>query len=345
MRSEKLKLKCSVLTPFHIGTGEEIAVYDYIIKDGFLLKVNLNSLFSLLEPEQREKLNTYSERGDFLGTRKFIQDTLKEDSIVKKVVQYQIPVTENVEKNYHENFTSMENQLLVRLHTRHSLNGNPVIPGSSVKGAIRTAVLDDLAKNAEKLSGRIQEVEGILLDANRRNRKGEYKFQVTADPFKYLKVPDIALSNGSSYICSVKNVIKTAEGQFKANEMQMIHEVLNSQIAGKDLTFEAVLDMGMMQVQNKKTLHPDDIINACRRFYHNILVDYEMDYYEGSPWEDIIFQIRDMVRNEAQFLLRVGRFSGLESITIGRLREPKRAKSRNLAEEKYPMGWIRCEVI
>jgi len=43
-------------------------------------------------------------------------------------------------------------------------------------------------------------------------------------------------------------------------------------------------------------------------------------------------------------IIRVGRFSGISAVTINNFRI-KEAKTRNLFEGKYPMGWVKIKFI
>lgn len=71
-----------------------------------------------------------------------------------------------------------------------------------------------------------------------------------------------------------------------------------------------------------------------------------MDFFQGSKIMDQIHRVYNHVNfQDGEFLLRVGRFSGKMSITLDNHRSGNEPKSRNLAEGKYPMGWIKCKWI
>jgi len=70
-----------------------------------------------------------------------------------------------------------------------------------------------------------------------------------------------------------------------------------------------------------------------------------MVFFEGTEVYDQLLQIKEGLKDEKEFLLRVGRFSGRDSITFDHRAKPDSPKTRNLADGKYPMGWIKCKIL
>jgi len=74
------------------------------------------------------------------------------------------------------------------------------------------------------------------------------------------------------------------------------------------------------------------------KFYKNSIISNSSEALLNEEIED------------NSFLIRVGRFSGVESVTLDNYRNPRPpgkgiwGKSRNLAQMKYPMGWIKVKV-
>ena len=74
-------------------------------------------------------------------------------------------------------------------------------------------------------------------------------------------------------------------------------------------------------------------------------------FYKNSEVEKYSKQLLSTILDNDSFLVRVGRFSGVESVTLDNYRNPKPpgnkttwGTSRNLAESKYPMGWIKVTI-
>jgi len=90
---------------------------------------------------------------------------------------------------------------------------------------------------------------------------------------------------------------------------------------------------------------------ACNRFYREKLEMEHRKFYRNSSLERFSKALIDMVMEKNAFLLRVGRFSGVESVTLDEYRNPKTpgkkgkwGTSRNVAEGMYPMGWVKVTV-
>jgi len=342
MEFKTMKLRCEILSPVHIGTGEEIPAYEYIIIDNYLIKLNLDKVLYLLSNKDMDKFNQYNEAGDYIGLRKFLVEIYREKEIQDTAIEYKIPVTNDIQKKYEENIDNPENQLLIKMQFRNELSKQPIIPGSSIKGAIRTAILNKLSENFERLPKNSKGAEGVLLNAFDDKKK---RFNVEGDPFKYLKVPDVSLPSDSTYICAVNNAIKNKQGNLIFNDIQMIHEVFYSHLTGNSITFDLEIKLGNMRV-GREIIDEEFIINSCIKYYRNKLEKIDASYFSSTP---ILNQINTLINSvnydNDEFLLRIGRFSGVDSITLDKHRIVKPAKSRNLCDGKYPMGWIKCTKI
>jgi len=344
MKFEDIKLECEVLSPVHIGTGEEIAAYDYFIKSGLLIKINLNKVIGSLTESELMEFNQINESGNFIRLRKFLTKKSSDLGWLTSVTEFTIPVSSEIETKYNENIENPENQLLINLNQRTRLSNNPILPGSSIKGSIRTAVLSKLGLRITNLPKSAQFAEAKILNTLRENKFGKTYFDVSGDPFKNFKIADVQLKQGDTYICSIKNISKDGRGRLKTNEMQMIHEVFNSILVDKSLKFEIDIKIGKMQVDNE-ILDKLFIINACKSFYNDKLRTTNFDFFQGTEIEDYVVKIMKQINSQDEFLIRLGRFSGKESITLDKHRDEKPVATRNLAEGTYPMGWIKCKLL
>jgi len=343
---KKISLECEILSPVHVGTGEEIPVYEYIISDGLLYKINLDKTILFLSSEELKQFNDFNEKGNYTALRAFLTKKYADQEFRNNVTEFTVSVTDEVEEIYKEKKDDTENQLLIKLNQRNPLTKQAIIPGSSIKGAIRTALLAMLEKSHEGLiPGDAGRVEGELLGAlTQRGRVNPLR-----DPFKHLKVEDISLPSNSTYISKVKNGIKTEE-EFFTIDIQMIHEVTQSTLTEQQVEFrvDLLITSEFKIFKNGKTfkITPQILINACRTYYKERLENIEARYFSKTPIQSEINKIHNSVNyNNEEFLLRVGRFSGKMSLTLDKHRVGGEPKSRNLADGRYPMGWIKCKRI
>ena len=81
------------------------------------------------------------------------------------------------------------------------ISGYTYIPGSTIKGAIRTAVLEGLRINQNQVNYEKEKNKDFEMRVI-HNSKAKEKFKVADDPFKYLKVSDFTFNgiDGISYI-------------------------------------------------------------------------------------------------------------------------------------------------
>ena len=96
---------------------------------------------------------------------------------------------------------------------RNPLTNEPYIPGSSVKGSIRTAYLAYKKRQFENNNDNSSIIEGKRLNA----MNDKQKFSVELDPFKFLKVSDfISLDfDNNTEIRAEYNLMKTGKNILK----------------------------------------------------------------------------------------------------------------------------------
>jgi len=195
--AEIYKVKYQILTPIHIGTGEDLTPFDYVIVDDNFHRVNADEIISSLSQEQLNKFYALIEQNNITSLRELIAGNFDE----KRFSKYKVKVTKNVAEKYQWNLRNVNNQLLISPFVRVDGDFKPYIPGSSIKGAIRTAIIDRVAKDNPEMIKRITSNEKEyksntwehkLLKAVRVDqKKKEEKVDISKDPFRALKISDV----------------------------------------------------------------------------------------------------------------------------------------------------------
>jgi len=130
---ERLQITLRTLSPLFIGSGEKLTKKEYILdrKKEIIYFIDLPRLMSFLH--QRGLLSAYeaflinSKQNDL---RAFLLDRRINESHFSNFVSYSIPAGEAIKsQNFREVLTFIKDA-----------NGRPYIPGSSIKGALRTAL-------------------------------------------------------------------------------------------------------------------------------------------------------------------------------------------------------------
>jgi len=353
---KSIPVEGTFLSPVHIGTGQELDPFCSFIKEDRLYYFELSALLARLTDGQRNVFTKLLADGSLVEVRKFLAERAdpRRDSIGS------IAVARDIASEYAGKIDDQRNQLIFQPFFRNGHNFQPLLPGSSLKGAIRTAVIDTL----------IQERNVSLSDRAKRDPRQMEKEvlghrDIDQDPFKALKCADITLPDDGTIIQRVYNYSERSE---KLTDLGLRIEMTKSHMEGTELGFESVLEF-FEGYRNKKIttrdsekkaiaryLTPEEILTACRRFYTDNLKKEHEHFYRDSPYEATsakLLRIADeLAVNEC--LLRIGRFTQAESKSINRyrtvmvrgkdgLRPMDEGTTRNLAAGRYPMGWVKLK--
>lgn len=165
----KYNITAQVLTPLSVGQGEEkdwVEGIDFIVKDGMLWHLDLSKMH-VIGIDMNKVANLFQSK-DTKGVRLLIGDKLEQISDFKTPMPCQ---SSNPIKTFF----------------RNQLTNHPVLPGSSLKGAIRSALFAEFV--AEKSVSELQhsrtpnaDVFGSMKDGSdfmRFVRVGDFEFQTT----------------------------------------------------------------------------------------------------------------------------------------------------------------------
>lgn len=196
------RLHLTPLSPLHIGCGEDFEPTNYVIDDGLLYGFDPSR--AVLTDVQRNKLMDVARRGSLPGIQRFFRDNADAFTPHAHVV---MPVCAGVARMYEQrigkaaNVEASGNQVFNKLEIeRHVYTGTlqqPFIPGTSFKGALRTAWLDDLnagrvphdvefKRNGEAKSSAAME-KRLLWGSDQRGQLGDFQ----TSPLRLLKVADL----------------------------------------------------------------------------------------------------------------------------------------------------------
>uniref|UniRef100_A0A7C4U7Q5 CRISPR system Cms protein Csm5 n=1 Tax=candidate division WOR-3 bacterium TaxID=2052148 RepID=A0A7C4U7Q5_UNCW3 len=322
-------LHCFILSPIHIGDGSEIEPLNYVIKNGKLYKIRLEEFIYSLDNDKKNIILNLMKENNLKGIRKFIKDNID----LQKFREYIVDVSRNVQSLYEEKFEDLNNQLILIPFIRSS--NIPYIPGSSLKGAIRTAVLNELDKpeyKDEEISERnkSKNVEGIILNTFDINRKGEKFYKPDKDPFRFIKVKDVFLPENSTIFEKIDTIyIKNR----KSLGIQQIFEVIKT---GINFDLEIGIDEKGMEKSRVIKLDIKEILNHCDKFYNNVL-DEESKKFSGSIQTKYL-EIKEKSKNG--YLIRLGRGCGYDSITLKNWKFKKELKTKMLLQDERPLGFL-----
>ena len=167
------------LSPVHIGTGKELEPFDYIVDGQRYIRVHLDAVLERMGPKQADALAAWvSEQADqMLKLGKKASDDIRRsmqlsnfpgaDAALREAL-----CTDKKLAQYHGD-RGFERNLQVREQVK-SADDTPLIPGSSLKGALRTALafaaLQEMEQNERHTLGRA--LEGVVRQAEAAKRRG-----------------------------------------------------------------------------------------------------------------------------------------------------------------------------
>lgn len=183
--NDRYNIKLEILTPLHIGEGAEkdlVEGVDYVKKGGFLYKIDF---CKLIEEVDIDKLSAILSSNDNTKSSKLLQ------LIGNKLDSF---CTKKVEMPYTTNYP-------IKSFIKNQLTNNPIVPGSSIKGAIRSILFGILNTKQSKNKG----IEKLLFGSP---EKGD-------DLMRFIKISDIEFLQDVSYInTKIFNLIKE-NGEWK----------------------------------------------------------------------------------------------------------------------------------
>ena len=373
----RFRLTVEPLTAVHIGSDETIAPYEYDVElfpddeYGVLTVYNLPRLLSGLESQQRTQFLQLTDKDDMRALRRWLREAAK--TAGDSARRFRAVMDFEAARQLHDSLDDVHREGTINLHFRDALNNRPVIPGSSIKGAIRTAVLDrklrlvgednpDVRRATQERNPE-KALQGVLLGNGRNLRR---------DPFRQLAITDVPFEPGSTCIERMQAVRRDGQPA-KEENIRVFREVLmspsfvgqspkgigevrlNPEIADSEINHSIWNSRDHRQEDTHVTLPLPlvDLIDACNSFYARQCLD-EAEGFVRQPPQKVSFSstanvktAMNLIDNLAsnQCVLRVGHHSHFDCVTLqGRLRQnPRnfRGNTRWFAAGLIPLGWVR----
>lgn len=374
---EHYKLTIEPITCVHIGTGETLTPLDYKIhtlKSGknVYLAYSTDSILQHIAKDEA-KLKQFDEltkSNDMAALAKFFSENVTSDDRTA-ICDVTNEFFENFKKNAKKD--PLENAREVLQMYRNGLN--PVISGSSLKGSIRTAVLNMKMHNlSDKDYDKFYD-EFVNIENEKSKVRYEEKLQKTLfcytnakdDPFRAIEIGDCKFDgNGIEVVGILKNIKTRADEVEVHNDSQIQAEVLKgSLMKAKTVGNGKICVNGDLCCPKgvSKLISMNEIIDSCNYFFwREFEKEYDKFYSQAVDGVDLIDNLKDeleAVKNSKnQFIVRVGRWSQVEFVTFEEnFRNPKTPKikgkqmpygtTRTVFDydgQYLPLGWCKCSV-
>ncbi len=310
------KVRVKIVSPLHIGTGEVYEPTDFFVDQANkeLCVLDFDRLCEYLsgsELEQFKKLCIAGTLESLVRLYDFMDrvclNLLRQgiDGFIKRRVMLCAGFIE-----HYQRVKTLSGQQLRREFNRFIINrtafspneGFPIIPGSAIKGAIRTAVLNlrrSLARHRSwhaycdrrRCDSKQLESEILRYPKNRFNQ----------DPFRLVKVSDFKPVGKVN--TRIVYAVNRKKGGGRARGPYQILEVVEP-----GAVFEGTITLLKLETSTHSSLNFEELLNALNAFYAKEK-DREFDEISQIGANPPVFP-------EGAFPLRIGRHSGAECVTI-----------------------------
>jgi hypothetical protein len=353
MQTEFFRLE--ILTPVHIGTGDELDPMNYLMQeeaDGPTCHVVNTNAWAAEYPDPDDLCCRFSGE-NVPQIRKFLADNL--DPGIYGIRRIAVS-DRQIYKEYLSKRDDQRTSNQLRLSPQMSSNGqSPIIPGSSLKGALRTAVIDWLDREQHL---------GLKQNQNEYLKKLERALgPITDNAFKQLKISDVEGWSDSTVLVEALE-IRRKEGKTTTPKSKC--EGLPSRALGSagTATLYGKFSLGTpgQKIDGRLTLPGGKSWSwpeLCRLVNAYLLprLDAELDKFYRQPQFAKALPVVQLLRQElnsageGQMYLRVGHYSQVEFVTV-RDNQPLTRKgkqgtplphgtTRTLANGLFPFGWVR----
>ena len=328
-------LSISTLSPVHIGCDEVYEPSNFVIANGLLHSLDPADLAADLSEAERKQLGTLSEGREPIGAlQRFFRDHAARFS---ELARHQVSVADAIVREYERSAgrptqrgaagEATYNLFPIARTAYRPFDNVPYVPGSSLKGSIRTAWLNHLNRGAELTSSDKTDRKS----APRRLQErllGYATGKFEDDPFRHIALADAHPEEDGTppptrvlYAISKKKK-QPREGESGSPELKVFLETLPDALPAAFL--------GELRLGGK--IEWNALCDACNGFYKPQL-EAELKHpvlgrLIDTDWKKLIANMLDgelgeLVAARQGFLLRVGRHSGAESVTLDGVRDIK----------------------
>ncbi|GAB6044541.1 hypothetical protein JCM11957_01390 [Caminibacter profundus] len=334
------KCKITTLSPIHISSGREFELY-----------------FNMLRDENFVYLYDEFEIAKFFISKN-IEIPSNFNELKKLIERFQ---KEIINANIH--FRKIENNLKITkpLLEQISTASKPIIPGSSIKGAIESAIFDLLVNNSQRVIDIKNVLEKKIFEKDRfSDFRGKAKHTFDKDfkkIFTFLKFSD-SYELLKTKIYKTINIKKDKNKQkYREDRVKQISNLVEA-ISPNQTFFIDFRDISINYF-DKNIFH--NIGSICNEYYIP-KINQDIKFYFYKKGSINTSNLKDL--NNNKFILNVGRFGGAEKKSIEKFRYIKRSKAENktttsavtfaleqnvtppyFENELIPFGWLLCEII
>lgn len=369
-----MNYEIELLTPVQIGNGDKYTPLDSVVTNDYFYAIDLDTFYQKLY--ERRKLQEYL---NFIEKKPYLSEYLSGTDIeIEDVKKYRLQLTPQNKKDI-DYIKKRTHQFIKNAY------GEVYIPGSEIKGSIRTAVLYNLLRNEgnyEYLRQKLQAIKdkglygkelGKELEKLSKNmeyhflcgKKGDPKYDI----FKYIEISDS--SSLPPEVLQIGHIVSYwSKGKHQYAEILPI----GTKFSGNLNIVKRERALTHLGLEGKSDILSKDYILQSLYEHSRDIINHELEFYRKNynrPTRDFIEQIKRLKceNKEEEPMLQIGQGQGFLSSTIsllvkkrdphlydlirrgtrGRTYPDEFPKTRRFVKEndvpKHRLGWIKFRVL
>ena len=358
---ETYRAELTTVTPIHIGTGEDYVPVDYVIKkngaddQNYFYSIRRGKFIDyIISKDKYDEFLKVCDNTDFRQINKYILDNFNEE-----MIDWKMPVSKNVFETYDKNISievkkNDTNRLEIRSFIHDTFKNNIYIPGSSIKGSIRTAVLNYKIKNGKKPPNLNNDSKAIEIEKSILNIREKDN---SDDPFRLIKISDFIPESNEKRYSFIDRVINVKSGK-DLSEGKGVPVFMELSLREKKFIGEITIIKDESRIDD---ININFIIDAMNYHYGESSYEFELKAFP-NVFNDKIIKVFETVKDETKinnnkaFLMKIGNHSGAFEVTMEGYRKI-RIKNRSGYDEsdrqttiwvnelnKLPLGWVKCVI-
>lgn len=378
---DTVNIAITPLTPVHIGCSEDFEPTNYTIDRENQTLFAFDPSRAILNDTQRSQLKYAAQRADLLSIQKFFRDNA--ETFIGYANQA-IPVTAEVSRQYHKQLgkptqtikdgNNIINQMVINRTAYHSITGIPYLPGSSLKGAIRTAILDTIN------NGQIPTIDAKQANQWENKLLGISNNNFSQSIFRLLKISDCIAESPNHQIVMARQYKKKISPNNQNNSSiptrkEIIQPAQYRAFRG-EITLQSLANTKYNVKKDLPTRQLDNIsiiARNCNLYYRkhferslstlrNLLSVKLISEKWLKTLEALYFSLKEKLDSNTAFLLQLGQYGGAESKTYSDVARIKIMHGKKLpptiesttttiwltdcgnGTSNQPFGWILVEI-
>ncbi len=378
------RFRAQALTPVHIGCGCEIEPMEFILHGERVVQFNPARVLSELPPAEMDRYIRLVDKADLPAIHSFLRTHVRPEIHATA----QIDASQAFRSEFDLRIGNPNNRFRVELMPRNPHSGQIYLPGSSIKGAIRTAVVNHFANLAPESRETVHAAVNTARDSDKGRVLEEAALNRTSgqterDIFRLVEVEDAPLPFGATRIDRIVNMNPAKKGAEKIQIWaERLKALTDAPAPAPAPLFSITLHIDTLALANPdvrtgRKLDIDLLIRACNSFYWERMKaegdKFDERLSDGAGWKALhnafpkgrtpdggIVAIEPSKpywcrKERKRMILRVGRFSHFESLSVDGLRRGYNVQARKpikdmgasrtrcAAEDNrpsMPFGWL-----